>query len=131
MRIPGVVHMQTDLLHGIGDVGPCEGQVLQRPGDASELRGIPNRGSGVSSQLRLQVHRSRARLAISHDRTLEDVERVGALVQEQPVRMPLDSDAEEVVKRPQILHREFPLESGNGLTQKFRAGSCQNNVIDI
>jgi hypothetical protein len=35
------------------------------------------------------------------------------------------------VKKPQILHREFPLESGNGSTQKLRAGSCQNNVIDI
>jgi hypothetical protein len=103
--------MQTDLLHGIGDVGPCEGQVLQRPGDASELGGIPNRRSGVSSQLRPQVHRSRARLAVSHDRTLEDVEHVGALVQKQLVGTPLDSDAEEV-KRPQILHREFPLDAG-------------------
>jgi hypothetical protein len=123
--------MQTDLLHSIGDVGSCEGQVLQRLGDASELRGIPNRRSRVSGQLCLHVHRSRARLAVSHDRTLEDVERVGALVQEQSVRMPLDSDAEEVVKRTQILHREFPLESGNGPAQELRAGSCQNNVIDI
>jgi hypothetical protein len=131
MIVPGVVHMQTYLLHSIGDVGPCEGQVLQCPGDALELRGVPNRRSGVSSQLRLQVHRSRARLAISHDRTLEDIERVGALVQEQSIRSPLDSDAKEVVKRPQILHREFPLESGNGLTQELRAGSGQNNVIDI
>jgi hypothetical protein len=31
---------------------------------------------------------------------LEDVERVGALVQEQPIGMPLHNDAEEVVKRP-------------------------------
>jgi hypothetical protein len=123
--------MQTDLLHGIGDVRPCEGQLLQRPGDTSELGGILNRRSGVSSQLRLQVHRTRTRLAVSHDRTLEDVERVGALVQEQPVGTPLDSDAEEVVKRPQILHREFPLESRNSPTQELRAGSCQNNVIDI
>jgi hypothetical protein len=112
-------------------IGPCEGQVLQRPSDASELGGIPNRRSGVSRQLRLQVHRSRTRLAVSHDRTLEDVERVGALVQEQTVGTPLDSDAEEVVKRPQILRREFPLESGNSPTQELHAGSCQNNVIDI
>jgi hypothetical protein len=125
------VHIQTDLLHGIGDVGPCEGQVLQRPGDAPELRGIPNPRSRVSGQLCLQVHRSRARLAVSHDRTLEDVERVGALVQEQPARMPLDIDAEEMMKRPQILHREFQLESGNGPTQELHAGNCQNNVIDI
>jgi hypothetical protein len=123
--------MQTDLLHGIGDVRPCEGQVLQRPGDASELGGILNRRSGVCSQLRLQVHRSRTRLVVSHDRMLEDVERVGVLVQEQPVGTPLDSDAEEVVKRSQILHREFPLESGNSLTQELHARSCQNNVIDI
>ena len=109
--------MQTDLLHGIGDVGPCEGQLLQHPGDTSELGGIPNRRSGVSSQLRLQVHRSRARLAVSHDRTLEDVERVGALVEEQPVWMTLDGDAEEVVKRPEVLHGEFPLKSGNGTMQ--------------
>jgi hypothetical protein len=85
--------MQTDLLHGIGGVGPCEGQVLQRPGDALELGGILNRRSGVSSQLRLQVHRSRTRFAVSHDCTLEDVERVGALVQEQLVGTPLDNDA--------------------------------------
>jgi hypothetical protein len=123
--------MQTDLLHGIGDVGPCEGQVLQCPGDASEVGAILNRRAGVSSQLRLQVHQSRTRFAVSHYRTLEDVERVGALVQEQLVGMPLDSDAEEVVKRPQILHCEFPLESGNSPTQELCAGSCQNNVIDI
>jgi hypothetical protein len=123
--------MQTDLLHGISDVGPCEGQVLQRPGDASKLRGILNWWSGVSSQLRLQVHQSRTRLAVSHDRTLEDVERVGALVQEQLIGTPLDSDAEEVVKRPQILHREFSLKSGNSPTQELCAGSCQNNIIDI
>jgi hypothetical protein len=107
--------MQTDLLHGIGDVGPCKGQVLQRPGDASELRGVLNRRSGVSSQLRLQVHRSRARLAINHDRTLEDIERVGTLVQEQSVGSPLDSDAEEVVKRPQITYSNtFPRIGGAG-----------------
>jgi hypothetical protein len=45
-------------------------------------------------------------------------------VQEQTVGTPLDSDAEEVVKRPQILHREFQLESGNSPTQELRAGSC-------
>jgi hypothetical protein len=123
--------MQTNLLHGIGDVEPCEGQVLQRPDDASELGGILNRRSRVSSQLRLQVHRSQTRLAVSHDRTLEDVERVGALIQEQLIRTLLDSDAKEVVKRPQILHHEFPLESENSPTQELHDGSCQNNVIYI
>jgi hypothetical protein len=29
----------------------------------------------------------------------------------------LDGDAEEVVKRPEVFHGEFPLKSGNGTTQ--------------
>jgi hypothetical protein len=27
--LPGVVHMETDLLHGVGDVRPGEGEVLK------------------------------------------------------------------------------------------------------
>jgi hypothetical protein len=47
----------------------------------------------------------------------EDVKRVGALMEEHTIRMTLDSDAEEVVKRPEVLHGEFPLKSGNGTSQ--------------
>jgi hypothetical protein len=60
---------------------------------------------------------SRARLVVHHDRMLEDAKRVGALMEEQIIRTMLDGDAEEVVKRPEVLHGEFPLKSGNGTTQ--------------
>jgi hypothetical protein len=43
-------------------------------------------------------------LAFRHDRTFEDVKRVCALMEEQTIRMTLDGDAEEVVKRPEVLH---------------------------
>jgi hypothetical protein len=68
-------------------------------------------------QLRLEVDWSRARLAVRHDRTFEDVKHVGALMEEQIIRMTLDGDAEEVVKQPEVLHDEFLLKSGNGTTQ--------------
>jgi hypothetical protein len=29
VRLSGVVHMETDLLHGVGDVRPSEGEVLK------------------------------------------------------------------------------------------------------
>jgi hypothetical protein len=99
--------MQTDLLHSIGDVGPCEGQVVESSCNALKLGSVMNRRPGVCSELRLEVDQSRARLTVSHGRTLDDVQRVGALVQEHPIWTTLDSNAEEVVKRSEVLHHEF------------------------
>jgi hypothetical protein len=109
MGLPRIVHMQTNLLHSIGDVRPCEGQVLKSPCNAPKLGSVLNRRPGVYSELRLEVDRSCARLTVSHGRTLDDIQRVGAPVEEHPIWMALDSNAEEVVKRPEVLYREFPL----------------------
>jgi hypothetical protein len=43
MRLPRVMHVQTNLLYGVGDVGPREHQVLQGVCDAPELGGILER----------------------------------------------------------------------------------------
>jgi hypothetical protein len=129
--LPRVVHEQADLLHGISDVGPCERQVLEGSGNAPELRGVRNRRPRVVSQLHLKVDWSRTRLAVLHDYPLEDVKRVGALVEEQPIWMMLDDDAEEVVKRPEVLPGEFPLKSRNSAMQKLRAGRSQYDIINI
>jgi hypothetical protein len=109
-----VMHVQIDLLHSIGDVRPCECQVLDSSCNAPELRGVLNGRSRVPCQLRLEVDCSRARLAVHLECTFEDVKLVGALVEEQTIRTALNSDAKEVVKRPEVLHGEFLLKSGNG-----------------
>jgi hypothetical protein len=126
-----VVHVQADLLHGISDVGLCESQVLEGSGNTLKLRGVCNRRPRVISQLRLEVDWSRTRLAVCHDCPLEDVKHVGALVEEQPFWMMLDGDAEEVVKRPEVLHGEFPLKSENSATQKLCVGRSQDDIINI
>jgi hypothetical protein len=79
----------------------------------------------------MEVDWSRIRLAVRHDFPLEDVKRVGALVEEQPVWTTLDGDAEEVVKWPEVLHVEFLLKSRNSATQKLCAGSSQDDIINI
>jgi hypothetical protein len=117
MGLPRVVHVQTDLLHSVGDAGPCECQVLESPCNASELRGVLNGRPRVPRQLRFEVDWSRARLAVCHDRTFEDVKRVGALMEEQTIQTTLDGDAKEVVKWPEVLHGESPLKSKNGTAQ--------------
>jgi hypothetical protein len=38
-------------------------------------------------------------------------------MEEQTIRTTLNGDAEEVVKRPEVLHCEFLLESENGTAQ--------------
>jgi hypothetical protein len=117
MGLPRVVHVQTDLLHDVGNVRPCECQVLESSDNAPELRGVLNGRPRVPCQLRLEVDWSHAQLAVCHDRMFEDVKCVGALMEEQTIRTTLDGDAKEVVKQPEVLHGEFPLKSENGTTQ--------------
>jgi hypothetical protein len=114
MGLPRVVCVQTDLLHDIGDVRPCECQVLENSCNALELRGVLNERPQVPRQILLKVDWCRARLAVRHDCTFEDVKRVGALMEKQTSRTMLDGDAEEVVKRSEVLHGKFLLKSGNG-----------------
>jgi hypothetical protein len=95
MVLMRVVHVQTDLLHDIGDVGPCECQVLESSCNALELRAVLNGRPRVPCQLRLEVDWNCAQLAVYHDRTFEDVKRVGARMEEQTIRTTLDGDAEE------------------------------------
>jgi hypothetical protein len=123
--------VQTDLLHGIGNVGPCECQVLEISCNALELRGILNGRPQVPCQLRLKVDWCHARLAVRHDRTFEDIKRVGALMEKQTSRTTLNGDAKEVVKRPEVLHGEFPLKSRNSTTLELRAGCGQDDIINI
>jgi hypothetical protein len=109
MVLSRIMHMQTDLLHCGGDVSLCEGQVLESHCSAPKLGSILNRRTRVCSELHLQVDQSHARLTISHGCTLDDVQRVSAPMEEHPVWTVLNSNAEEVVKRPKFHHHKFPL----------------------
>jgi hypothetical protein len=55
MGLPRVVHVQTDLLHSVGDVKSCKCQVLESTCNAPELRGVLNGRPRVPRQLRLEV----------------------------------------------------------------------------
>jgi hypothetical protein len=46
-------------------------------------------------------------------------------------RTTLDGDADEVVKRSEVLHGEFPLKRGNGTTQELRARCGQDDIVNI
>jgi hypothetical protein len=50
------MHMETDLLDGVGNVGAGERQVIERPNKAPELSWIINRRSGSGRELGLCVN---------------------------------------------------------------------------
>jgi hypothetical protein len=52
-------------------------------------------------------------------------------VQEETLGPTSGSDAEEVVERPQILHRELPLEGDDRALQEIGVGRCEHNVVNV
>ena len=68
VRLPGIMHVKTDLLNGIGEIRPGEGQVLQGTGETPVGSRISHGIIQISRQLRLSVDRSGTWLAISHPR---------------------------------------------------------------
>ena len=70
MGLPWSVHMQAHLLDGVSDVGPGEGEVLERAGLAPIGRRIGDWRPVVLRELGLGVDRRGAGLAVNHLGTL-------------------------------------------------------------
>jgi hypothetical protein len=94
------VHVQAHLLDGVADVGPGEGEVLERAGQAPVRRLVGDWGLVVHRELRLSVDRRGAELAVGHAIPLQDVDDVLALVKEETLRPAFGGDAEGVVEEP-------------------------------
>jgi hypothetical protein len=83
VRLLGIMHMEADLLDGIGDVEAGERQVLEGSSEAPELSQISNTRPVTSRDLGLRVHGRRDRLAVHHASVLKDVERELTLCEEE------------------------------------------------
>ena len=73
VRLPGIMHVKTDLLNGIGEIRPGEGEILQGTGEAPVASRIGHGITQISRQLRLSIDRSGAWLAISHPSPLQNI----------------------------------------------------------
>jgi hypothetical protein len=101
--------MEAHLLDNIGDVGAGECEVLERACQAPVRCRVGDWGPVVLGEIRLSVDRRVAGLAIGHADPLQNVDGVLTLVQEETLGPPFGNDAEEVMERPQVLHRKLPL----------------------
>jgi hypothetical protein len=94
------VHVKAHLLDGVCDVGPGEGEVLERVCQAPVRRCVGDRGPVVLRELRLGVNRRGAELAVGHASSLQNVGGILTMVQEETLGPAFGSDAEEVMERP-------------------------------
>jgi hypothetical protein len=110
MGLPWGVHMEAHLLNDVGDVGPGESEVLERAYQAPVRRRVSDRGPIVLRELRMCVDWRGAGLAVGHASSLQNVDGVLALVQEETQRPTFGGDADKVMERSQVLHCKLPLE---------------------
>jgi hypothetical protein len=75
MGLPGVMHVQANLLNCIGNIWPGEGEILESPSKTAVLTGICNRGT-ISRELGVSVHRSATQLAVTHTSSLQNIQHV-------------------------------------------------------
>jgi hypothetical protein len=131
VRVPGIMHVEVDLLDGGGDVWTGDCQVLEGPGEAPEVSQIYNRRPGGGGDHGLRAHGGQGRLAVHHVRTLKNVESVQALSEEESIGLMLYGDPQKVVKRCEVLHGKLPLEGRYGVMQEWCARCSEHNVINI
>jgi multidrug efflux pump subunit AcrA (membrane-fusion protein) len=79
VRLTRVMHVEADLLNGVRDVGPGEGEVLQCTGETPKVSGIHHRRTVVGGELGGGVDRGVAGLAVRHAGMLESVDAVLSL----------------------------------------------------
>jgi hypothetical protein len=93
MGLPWGVHMEAHLLGGFGDVGPGEGDVPERAYQALVRRRIDDRGPIILRELCLSVDMHGTGLAVRHASSLQNVDGILALVQEETLGPVFRGDA--------------------------------------
>lgn len=74
VELTGIMHVKIDLLNGIGDIRPSDGQVLQRTRETVIVSGIVN--WSTISLLGIGVNRTGTRFAISHTSMLKNLKTI-------------------------------------------------------
>jgi hypothetical protein len=104
------MHVKANLQHGVGDVGACEGQILQDASKTPVVRRVSNWSFRVGRDLGAGIHGGCAWFALGHPNTIQDVNHVLALREYHTVGTALNLHPEEVMEFAQILHGKLLLE---------------------
>src|SRR5690349_7195338 len=84
VRLPGIMHVKTNLLNSIGNIWPSEGQILQSTGKTAVIRSIRNRRS-ITGKLRISINWCGTRVAVSHASTVKNLQHILSLRKEKAI----------------------------------------------
>jgi hypothetical protein len=82
VNFPGVMHVQADLLNGVGNVRPCKSQVLECTYQTPVGCRVSHRRASSSSKFGTRVHRCRTWVATCHAMASENIQDVLPLREE-------------------------------------------------
>ena len=111
------MHVETCLLHGVGDVWPRESEILERPDDAAVERRISHWLACAGGELALDINWRGSRRAGRHAGPIEDVLSILGLGQEEASRRALHLNAEKEVDGSKIFHGKLKTELINNLVK--------------
>jgi hypothetical protein len=114
-----IMHMKTYLLDGIGNVRTSEGEILKSTNYTAELGRISHRNT-ICRQLGLSINWDAARFARTHTGTVQNIQHVLLLSKKETISSTLIGQAQEMMKRTHICHREFLLQSCNNPLKELR-----------
>jgi hypothetical protein len=126
-----VVHEETHLLNGVGQVWSGQGDVLEGAGDAPIYGWISNGSTISGGELGVSVDRGRCRVTLSHASALEKLNGVLSLRQEDPVGGARDGDVEDVMEVPKVCHGELRVKKSDEALKKIRRRGGEDDVVDV
>jgi hypothetical protein len=100
VRLPGIMHVEVDLLDDVGDVRMGERQVLEGPSKAPEVNQISNRRPGLGRDLGMCVHQCRNQIAVHPASSLKNIDNKLTLSEEGPIRLMLYGDSRKWWRGP-------------------------------
>lgn len=131
MALARGMHVQADLLDGVGELGAGDGEVLQASSDASVGGRVVHTTAISRGQLGLGVNGRRGRTAGFHAGAIDKLFRVLFLAQEEAGRRACHANAEEEVEIAEVLHRKFTSELGDDALKNSRRRGGEHDAIHV
>jgi hypothetical protein len=116
------MHVQTDLLHCVGDIRTRQCDILKSAGETPVLGSISKKVTIRTRELNLSVNRGRHRMAVRHASSLRE---------EESIDVPCHSNAQKEVKWSKICHGELPMKLIKQTLKKLSRRRSQNNIVHV
>jgi hypothetical protein len=131
MAVTWIVHKETDLLNGMGEIRSGEGEVLESSSQAAVFGRIRDAGAVSAGKFGFGVEWGSNGVAVQHVGALQQFERILLLREEETGGGPMHIDPQEMVYVPEIRHVKLAVKRLNDVVKSGGGAGGKYDVIDI